>query len=63
MKAIQGTERENQVLVAAGFESTDEEDDLWRKDDVWFGRNAAMQSARRTLLASTGRDIFDKQAI
>jgi hypothetical protein len=37
------TERENRELVAAGFESPGEEDHLWRKDGVWFGRNAALQ--------------------
>jgi hypothetical protein len=62
MRVSQWTERENQALVAADFESTDEEDDLWRsKDGVWFGRNAAMQSVRQTLHTSTGRDIFDEE--
>jgi hypothetical protein len=62
MRANQRTERENQALIAAGFESTAQEDDLWRsKDGVWFGRNAAMQSARTTLHTSTGRDIFDEE--
>jgi hypothetical protein len=60
MGAKQVTERENQLLVAAGFESTDEEDDLWTKDGVWFGRRAALQSARQTLRESTGREIFDE---
>jgi hypothetical protein len=64
MRANQRTERENQALVAAGFESTDEEDDLWRsKDGVWFGRNAAMQRARQTLRTSTGRDVFDEEVV
>jgi hypothetical protein len=58
----QGLEKENQVLVAAGFESTEEEDDLWSKDGVWFGRNAALQSARQTLRTSTGRDVFGVEA-
>jgi hypothetical protein len=62
MGAKQGTERENQLLVAAGYESTDQEDDLWTKDGVWFGRNAALQSARQTLRTSTGRDFFDVDA-
>jgi hypothetical protein len=39
------TERENRELVAGGFESPGEEDDLWSKDGVyWFGRNAALQN-------------------
>jgi hypothetical protein len=42
----QWTERENQALVAAGFESADEEDGLWSKDAVWFGRKAALQNCR-----------------
>jgi hypothetical protein len=62
MGAKQVTERENQVLVAAGFESTDEEDNVWIKDGVWFGRKAALQSAGQTLRPSTGRDVFDEEA-
>jgi hypothetical protein len=42
----QWTERENQALVAAGFESADEEVGLWSKDGVWFGRKAALQNCR-----------------
>ena len=56
MGVKRGTERENQLLVAAGYESTDQEDDLWTKDGVWFGRNAALQSARQTL--RTSREYF-----
>ena len=39
---------EEKALEAAGFESTEDEDDLWKKDDVWkkdgvwFGRIAAL---------------------
>ena len=62
MGAKRGTERENQLLVAAGFESTDEEEDLWNKEGVWYGRNAALQSARRTLRATTGTDVLDEEA-
>jgi hypothetical protein len=60
MREKQRTERENQALIAVGFESTGEEDDLWTKDGVWFGRRAALQSARQTLRESTGREIFDE---
>ena len=60
MREKQRTERENQALIAVGFESTGEEDDLWIKDGVWFGRRAALQSARRSLRESTGREIFDE---
>jgi hypothetical protein len=58
MRANQQTERENQVLVAARFVPTDQEDDLWSKDGVWFGRNAALQSARQTLRTQTGSNRF-----
>ena len=33
MSAKQQTDRDNQMLSAAGFESTSEEDDLWRSKD------------------------------
>ena len=63
MGTRQRIERENQILVAAGFESTDEEDDLWSKDGVyWFGRNAALQNAQLSLRASTGREGCDEEA-
>jgi hypothetical protein len=39
-------DREDFALVAAGFEPT-EEGTLWRKDGVWFGREAALQSAHK----------------
>ncbi len=65
MSAKQQTERENQVLVAAGFETAGEEEDLWRnKDGVWYGRNAALQKARQTLLhTSTGRDAANGEVL
>ncbi len=62
MRANQQTEREKQVLVAAGFVPTDQEDDLWSKDGVWFGRNAALQSARQTLRTQTGSNVSDEEA-
>ena len=55
---VQSTE--NQALMATGFEPTDE-DDLWKKDGVWFGRNAALQKARQALHANNGKDLFDVQ--
>ena len=42
-------DREDLALVAAGFEPTEEEGTLWRKDGVWFGRQAALQSASKEL--------------
>jgi hypothetical protein len=38
------SERENRDLVAGGFESSDDGDDLWSKDGVWYGRKAALQN-------------------
>jgi hypothetical protein len=65
MGAKQQTERENQDLLAAGFEMTGEEDDLWKnKDGVWFGRNAALQKARQTLLhTSNGTDVANEEVL
>ncbi len=64
MGAKQRTERENQILVAAGFESTDEEDDLWTKDGVyWFGRKAALQSVRRTVCGITRKEVCDEKLL
>jgi hypothetical protein len=40
---------EDFALIAAGFEPTEEEGTLWRKAGVWFGREAALQSARKQL--------------
>jgi hypothetical protein len=47
------TERENRALVAAGFEPPPyEEDDMWSKDGVLFGRSAALQNSGQRPLAS-----------
>jgi hypothetical protein len=62
MRANQQNQREDQVLIAAGFGPTDQEDDLWSKDGVWFGRNAALQSARQKLCTQTGSDVVDEAA-
>jgi hypothetical protein len=45
-------DRENFALVAAGFEPN-EEGTMWRKDGVWFGREAALHSARKQLTENT----------
>jgi hypothetical protein len=42
-------DREDFALVAAGFEPTEEECTLWKKDGVCFSREAALQSARKEL--------------
>jgi hypothetical protein len=39
----QWTEEENHALAAVGFEPSGEEYDLWSKDGIWWGRNAALQ--------------------
>ena len=39
------TANEESILIAAGFEQTPQ--DLWVKDGVVFGRQAALQNARR----------------
>ena len=56
----QWAQRENQALFAAGFEPTYEENDLWIKDGVWFGRNAALQRARPTLSTSTDVEVYNE---
>jgi hypothetical protein len=48
----QWTEKENQALVASGFERHDQEADLWSKDGVLYGRNAALQNLGQKPLAS-----------
>jgi hypothetical protein len=62
--AAQWAESENQALVASGFESTNEEYDLWSKDSVLFGRTAALQSAGQALHPSTAKDkdVFNEEA-
>ena len=39
--------QEDSVLLAEGFEPA--EDDLWRKDGLWYGREAALQQTQRAL--------------
>ncbi len=39
--------REDSALLAEGFEPTEE--GLWRKDGLWYGREAALQYVRRAL--------------
>jgi hypothetical protein len=60
MREKQRTERENQALIAAGFESTGEEDDLWTKYGVCYGRQAALQGALRKLREDEGIYLFGR---
>jgi hypothetical protein len=53
---------EEKALDAAGFESTEDEDDLWKKDGVWFGRNAALQH-RRKVDATNGKIIVSREPL
>ena len=53
--------REDFALVAAGFEPT-EEGTLWRKAGVWFGREAAPQSARKEL-RTNNEDISGRTGV
>lgn len=43
--------QEDFTLQAAGFRPT-EEGTMWRRDGVWFGREAALQNARKQLRAN-----------
>ena len=47
---------ENQALDATGFALTHEEADLWSKDDVLFGRKAALESAGQPVHPNTAKD-------
>jgi hypothetical protein len=50
-------EQENRVLLAAGFQPEDEgKNVLWRKNGMWFGRTAALQTAMRVMRESTESD-------
>jgi hypothetical protein len=40
-------------LIGAGFEPTNDED-LWKKGGVWFGKEAALQRAWQELRESKG---------
>ena len=49
----QWTDSEDRALVGAGFERQhDEEANLWSKDGVLYGRNAALQNLGQKPLAS-----------
>ena len=46
-EALAQRHKEDVVLVAAGFKPEDEGGDLWRRDGVSYGREAALQRAWR----------------
>jgi hypothetical protein len=43
--------REESTLIGARFVPVEEDGVLWEKDGVWYGREAALQSARKELCA------------
>ena len=46
-EALAQRHKEDVMLVAAGFKPEDEGGDLWRRDGVSYGREAALQCAWR----------------
>ena len=40
-------EQEDCALLAEGFEAAEEDGLLWRKNGLWYGREAALQQIRR----------------
>lgn len=53
-------QREDSILVAAGFEPKD--GGLWQKTGVLFGRGAALQYAKRELRDKGESNQLDKEA-
>ena len=53
-------QKEDSILGAAGFEP--EDGGLWQKNGVLFGREAALQYARRELRDSDEPNHFDEEA-
>ena len=50
--------REDSVLLAEGFEPAG--GDLWRRDGIYFGREAALQYAHSSLLQQAVRAAYDE---
>ena len=50
--------REDSVLLAEGFEPVG--GDLWRRDGIFFGREAALQYAHSSLLQHAVRAAYDE---
>jgi hypothetical protein len=50
---IRAKQEEYSALIGAGFEPTNDED-LWKKGGVWFGKEAALQRAWQELRESKG---------
>jgi hypothetical protein len=52
-------DKEDYALVGASFEPTEGED-LWTKNGVFYGREAALQEAWRKLRESGNGNLFDE---
>jgi len=50
-------QREDLLLGSMGFEHMGE--DLWRRDGIHFGREAALQTGQRELLERDGYTVYD----
>jgi hypothetical protein len=49
--------REDLLLLSLGFERMGEE--LWRRDGIFFGREAALQTGQLELLENEGYTVYD----
>ena len=50
-------QREDLLLLSLGFECMGE--DLWRRDGIHFGREAALQTGQLELLENEGYTVYD----
>ena len=50
-------QREDSLLLSLGFERMGEE--LWRRDGIHFGREAALQTGQCELLERDGYTVYD----
>ena len=50
-------QREDFLLLSTGFEPMG--DDLWRRDGICFGREAALQTGQLELLERDGCTVYD----
>ena len=52
--------REDSILLAEGFKAVG--GDLWRRDGIYYGREAALQEAHSSLLQHAVRAAYDRAA-
>ena len=52
------TKREDSVLLAEGFKPAG--GDLWRREGIYYGREAALQEAHSSLLQHAVRAAYDE---